>query len=108
MQVNTELIYDRSETCMAVEMMFSMSYLFRFHGVNRFADKAERAAFNAFPAAITPDCKSGSSLPPCEVLTFSRVGTPIRPTDKPALVSELDGKAILQRRLLREHFRSRA
>ncbi|OKO98056.1 hypothetical protein PENSUB_9636 [Penicillium subrubescens] len=44
-----------SETCMAAEMMFSMAYLFRFYGINQYADKAELAAFNAFPAALTPD-----------------------------------------------------
>ncbi|KIM98411.1 hypothetical protein OIDMADRAFT_56776 [Oidiodendron maius Zn] len=44
-----------SETCMAVEMMFSMAYLYRFYGVNTFADNAERAAFNALPAALSPD-----------------------------------------------------
>lgn len=42
---------------MAVEMMFSMSYLFRFHGISDYADKVERPAFNALPAALTPDCK---------------------------------------------------
>lgn len=40
---------------MAVEMIFSLSYLYRFLGDNSFADKAELAAFNALPAAISPD-----------------------------------------------------
>lgn len=44
-----------SELCMAVESMFSYAYLYRFHGANEFADRAELAAFNAFPAAISPD-----------------------------------------------------
>ncbi|KAL3476611.1 hypothetical protein BJX99DRAFT_258361 [Aspergillus californicus] len=44
-----------SETCMAVEMMYSMAYLHRMYGVNHYADMAERPAFNALPAAISPD-----------------------------------------------------
>jgi hypothetical protein len=44
-----------TETCMAVEMIYSMAYLHRFHGVNDYADKAERAAFNAFPAGMSSD-----------------------------------------------------
>ncbi|KAL4967873.1 uncharacterized protein BDV14DRAFT_188040 [Aspergillus stella-maris] len=44
-----------SETCMSVEMMFSMAYLYQFYGVNAYADRAERAAFNALPAALSPD-----------------------------------------------------
>ncbi|KAH8154047.1 uncharacterized protein LAJ45_01814 [Morchella importuna] len=44
-----------SELCMSVETMFSLSYLYRFQGDNAFADGVERAAFNAFPAAISPD-----------------------------------------------------
>lgn len=46
-----------SELCMAVESMFSYAYLYRFHGVNDYADRAERAAFNALPAGISADCK---------------------------------------------------
>lgn len=42
---------------MAVESMFSYAYLYRFHGANEFADRAERAAFNAFPAGMSPDCE---------------------------------------------------
>ncbi|KKY14018.1 hypothetical protein UCRPC4_g06879 [Phaeomoniella chlamydospora] len=44
-----------SELCMAVEMMFSMSFLYRFYGETSFADKVERAGFNALPAALSPD-----------------------------------------------------
>ncbi|KAL3496096.1 hypothetical protein BJX62DRAFT_251691 [Aspergillus germanicus] len=44
-----------SETCMAVEMMYSMAYLYRMDGLNHYADMAERPAFNALPAAISPD-----------------------------------------------------
>lgn len=51
------LKYRRSETCMAVEMMFSLAYLYRMYGVNHYADMVERPAFNAFPAAISPDCE---------------------------------------------------
>lgn len=36
-------------------MIFSLSYLYRFIGDNAFADKAELAAFNALPSAISPD-----------------------------------------------------
>ncbi len=45
----------RSELCMSVETTFSLSYLYRLFGDNAFADRAELAAFNAFPAAISPD-----------------------------------------------------
>lgn len=41
---------------MSVESMFSYAYLYRFYGSNDFADRAERAAFNALPAAMSPDC----------------------------------------------------
>ncbi|KAH8652616.1 hypothetical protein BGZ60DRAFT_419927 [Tricladium varicosporioides] len=44
-----------SELCMSVELMFSYAYLYRFYGSNDFADRAERVAFNALPAAISPD-----------------------------------------------------
>ncbi|KAL4887822.1 hypothetical protein BDV59DRAFT_211808 [Aspergillus ambiguus] len=44
-----------SETCISVEMMFSMAYLYQFYGINAYADKAERVAFNALPAALSPD-----------------------------------------------------
>lgn len=43
---------------MSVESMFSYAYLYRFYGANDFGDRAERAAFNAFPAAISGDCES--------------------------------------------------
>ncbi|KAI9148723.1 Six-hairpin glycosidase [Paramyrothecium foliicola] len=44
-----------SELCMAVESIFSYAFLYRFHGDNDYADKAELAAFNAFPAAMSSD-----------------------------------------------------
>lgn len=44
-----------SELCMAVEMIFSMSYLYRFLGDNSFADHAELALFNALPSGIAED-----------------------------------------------------
>ncbi|KAJ2894992.1 hypothetical protein MKZ38_007005 [Zalerion maritima] len=44
-----------SELCMTVELMFSMAYLYQFHGANHFADIAELAAFNGYPAAMSTD-----------------------------------------------------
>ncbi|KAL1888441.1 hypothetical protein Sste5346_009558 [Sporothrix stenoceras] len=44
-----------SELCIAVEVMFSYAYLYRFFGVNDYADRTERAAFNALPVALAPD-----------------------------------------------------
>ncbi|KAL6407440.1 Six-hairpin glycosidase [Ilyonectria robusta] len=46
-----------SELCMAVESIFSYAFLYRFYGENDYADKAELAAFNAFPAGVSADCK---------------------------------------------------
>jgi hypothetical protein len=40
------------ETCGVVESMFSYSSMFAIHGDVRFADRAERIAFNALPAAF--------------------------------------------------------
>lgn len=45
---------------MAVESMFSYEFLYRFYGVNDFADRAERAAFNALPVAMSPDCMAST------------------------------------------------
>ncbi|KAL4749559.1 hypothetical protein BDW72DRAFT_194695 [Aspergillus terricola var. indicus] len=44
-----------SETCTSVEMMFSLAYLYQFYGINAYADRAERVAFNSLPAALSPD-----------------------------------------------------
>lgn len=44
-----------SELCTAVEMMYSMSYLYQTIGDNNFADRCELAAFNALPVSITSD-----------------------------------------------------
>lgn len=51
----------RSELCMAVESMFSYAFLYQFHGSNLFADKVKLAAFNALPAAMSPDCEYKTS-----------------------------------------------
>lgn len=56
---------------MAVEMMFSMSYLYRFYGISNFADKAERPAFNALPAALSPNCESDCTIKPYKTLGIS-------------------------------------
>ncbi|PIG81121.1 hypothetical protein AARAC_009528 [Aspergillus arachidicola] len=44
-----------TELCMAVELMFSLSWLHRLFGDNDYADLTERAAFNALPGGISPD-----------------------------------------------------
>lgn len=44
-----------TELCTVVETMFSLSYLYQSIGDNDFADRCERAAFNALPVMALPD-----------------------------------------------------
>ena len=44
-----------TELCAVVEFMFSLEQLFSVFGNPAFADRLERVAFNALPAAIAPD-----------------------------------------------------
>jgi uncharacterized protein len=44
-----------TETCAVVELLFSLEVLTRTLGSVRFADLLERVAYNALPAAFTPD-----------------------------------------------------
>ncbi|CAG8978791.1 hypothetical protein HYALB_00011056 [Hymenoscyphus albidus] len=44
-----------SELCTTVEAMFSLGYNYRALGNSYFADRAELAAFNALPTAVSPD-----------------------------------------------------
>ena len=44
-----------TELCPVVELMYSLEHLFSVFGDSRFADRLERVAFNALPAAIAPD-----------------------------------------------------
>lgn len=46
-----------SEVCMSVESIFTYGYLYRFHGSNYLADRAELVAYNTLPAGISSDCK---------------------------------------------------
>ena len=47
--------YYGAETCTAVEVMFSQSYLYRALGEGMYADGSELAAYNALPGAMTGD-----------------------------------------------------
>jgi hypothetical protein len=44
-----------TELCAVVEFMYSLEHLFATFGNPSFADRLERVAFNALPAAIAPD-----------------------------------------------------
>ena len=44
-----------TELCAVVEFMYSLEHLFSVFGDPAFADRLERVAFNALPAAISPD-----------------------------------------------------
>lgn len=44
-----------AELCGTVELIFSLSYLYRLFGDNSYADRAELAAFNGLPAGMTED-----------------------------------------------------
>lgn len=44
-----------TELCAVVEFMYSLEHLFSIFGDPAFADRLERVAFNALPAAIAPD-----------------------------------------------------
>lgn len=44
-----------TELCAVVEFMYSLEHLFSTFGDPAFADRLERVAFNALPAAIAPD-----------------------------------------------------
>jgi hypothetical protein len=44
-----------TELCAVVEQMYSLEHLFSVFGDTAYADRLERVAFNALPAAIAPD-----------------------------------------------------
>lgn len=44
-----------AELCCSVELIFSLAYSYLLYGDNGLADRAELAAYNALPAAISPD-----------------------------------------------------
>ncbi|KAF2135711.1 uncharacterized protein K452DRAFT_281120 [Aplosporella prunicola CBS 121167] len=44
-----------SETCCTVELIFSLTYLYTLFGESELAERAEKAAFNALPAALSED-----------------------------------------------------
>ncbi|MFH5183821.1 beta-L-arabinofuranosidase domain-containing protein [Paenibacillus sp. TAB 01] len=49
------------ELCAVVEYMYTLEQLTRILGEGKFGDILERVAFNALPAAISPDCEPRTS-----------------------------------------------
>ncbi|KAJ3557506.1 hypothetical protein NP233_g11721 [Leucocoprinus birnbaumii] len=47
-----------TELCAVVEQIFSLATIYQIFGNNSLADRAEKLAYNALPAAIMPDWKS--------------------------------------------------
>ncbi|KAF9441482.1 hypothetical protein P691DRAFT_779791 [Macrolepiota fuliginosa MF-IS2] len=47
-----------TELCVVVEQIFSMATIYQIFGNNSLADRAEKLAYNALPAAIMPDWRS--------------------------------------------------
>ena len=47
--------YSAHELCTVVETIYSFSYMYAALGDNTYADRAERAAFNAYPVMLTGD-----------------------------------------------------
>jgi hypothetical protein len=45
------------ELCAVVELMFSLTHLYRIFGDGAFADRLEKVAYNALPATITADMR---------------------------------------------------
>ncbi|KAJ8691204.1 hypothetical protein PTI98_010801 [Pleurotus ostreatus] len=61
-------------TCGASEQIFSLAVIYQIFGNNSIADRAEKLAYNALPAALMPDWKSHQYDQEGRIPSFAHIG----------------------------------